>query len=58
LGADETRRFPDAITVDKYDSPAIDIVFDINKELPFLNNNSVDEFHSTYVLEHINERIS
>ena len=42
-----------AIGVDKYHGQGVDIVADIEKGLPFLPDNSVDEISSRHVLEHI-----
>ena len=41
------------ITVDKVDLPNVDIVADMEKGLPFLPDNCVDEIHCRSVLEHI-----
>ena len=42
-----------AIGVDKYQGEAVDIIADIEKGLPFLPDNSVDELSSRHLLEHI-----
>ena len=42
-----------AIGVDKYEGEAVDIIADIEKGLPFLPDNSVDELSSRHLLEHI-----
>ena len=42
-----------AIGVDKYQGEAVDIIADIEKGLPFLPDNSVDELFSRHLLEHI-----
>ena len=53
VGAGLTRRVPSAITIDQLDFETIDIVANINEGIGFLPNESVDEFHSTHVLEHV-----
>jgi len=42
-----------AIGVDKFQGEAVDIIADIEKGLPFLPDNSVDELFSRHLLEHI-----
>ncbi len=41
------------ITIDKVDLPEVDIVADLEENLSFLPDNSVDEIHCRSVLEHI-----
>ncbi len=53
IGCGQKRRLDESITIDKHDSPAVDIVADLNDGLPFLEMETVDEIHSTHFLEHI-----
>ena len=43
----------DRITIDRVDLPNVDIVADLEKGLPFLPDDSVDEIHCRSILEHI-----
>lgn len=52
LGCGEKKR-PGRINVDRLDMPNVDIVADLENGLKFLPDNSVDEIHSTSVLEHV-----
>lgn len=45
----------DRIGIDLVDLAGVDIVADLNLGLPFLPDASVDEIHSSHVLEHIRE---
>ncbi len=53
IGAGERRQVSGAITLDQWDSPAIDIVANLNDGLALFPDNSIDEIHSTHVLEHV-----
>lgn len=53
LGCGQKKLFPDSIAVDSHDSPAIDIVADINLGLGFFKDNSIDRIHAYHFLEHI-----
>ena len=50
-GGQKSRK--DRITVDKIDLPNVDIVADLERGLPFLPDDSVDEIHCRSLLEHI-----
>jgi SAM-dependent methyltransferase len=41
------------IGIDRLDLPGVDIVADLNQGFPFLPDNSVDEIHSSSLLEHL-----
>jgi predicted SAM-dependent methyltransferase len=41
--------------IDQLDLPGVDIVADLNQGLPFLPDNSVDEIHSSSLLEHLSD---
>jgi ubiquinone/menaquinone biosynthesis C-methylase UbiE len=53
IGAGLRRQIEGAITLDQWDSPAIDIVANLNDGLSLFPDNSIDEIHSSHVLEHI-----
>ena len=53
LGPGTIRVIKNAITIDKYDSDATDIVADFEEGLSFLPDNSVDYIYSSHVMEHI-----
>lgn len=55
LGIGEKKTIPNSIAIDYLDFPAVDIVADLNKGLSFLEDNSIDEIHSSHLLEHIDE---
>lgn len=55
LGIGKMKTIPNSIAIDYLDFPAVDIVADLNKGLSFLEDNSVDEIHSSHLLEHIEE---
>lgn len=55
LGIGKSKTIPNSIAIDYLDFPAVDIVADLNKGLSFLQDNSVDEIHSSHLLEHIEE---
>ena len=46
-------KMPGAIGIDIVDLPGVDYVADLENGFPFLPDNSVDEFHSRHVLEHV-----
>ena len=52
LGCGQTRQ-AGVIGIDRFEAESVDIVADIEKGLPFLPDNSVDEVSSRHVLEHI-----
>jgi predicted SAM-dependent methyltransferase len=53
LGIGTMRNIKDAITIDQLDNPAVDIVTDLNKGFPFIEDNSVDAIYSFHFLEHV-----
>ena len=53
LGPGTQRFVKDAVTIDKFDSDAVDIMADFELGLSFLPDNSVDYFYSSHVMEHI-----
>jgi SAM-dependent methyltransferase len=53
LGPGNKRHFKDALTIDRYDSDAVDIIADLELGLSFLPDNSVDLIYSSHVMEHI-----
>ena len=46
-------KHPDAIGIDAFPLPGVDIVTDLEKGLPFIPNDSIDELISVHFLEHI-----
>lgn len=54
LGCGRTRR-PGRIGIDRLDSPAVDIIADVEEGLSFLPENSVDAIHSKSFFEHVND---
>ncbi|MCI0530610.1 MAG: class I SAM-dependent methyltransferase [candidate division Zixibacteria bacterium] len=52
LGCGNTKA-PGSIGIDKLDLPAVDIVTDVERGLPFFPDNSVDQIHSKSFLEHL-----
>ena len=54
LGVGRARSIQNAITIDKLDFPEVDIVADLDKGFPFLEDNSVDEIYSFHFFEHVN----
>jgi predicted SAM-dependent methyltransferase len=49
-----TRRFiKNAITIDKFDSDAVDIVADLEQGLTFIPDNSVSYIYSSHLMEHV-----
>jgi predicted SAM-dependent methyltransferase len=48
-----TEKAAGRIGIDHLDLPGVDIVADLNQGLPFLPDNSVDEIHSSSLLEHL-----
>jgi predicted SAM-dependent methyltransferase len=53
LGPGNFRNNKDALTIDKYDSDAVDIITDLELGLTFLPDNSVDYIYSSHLMEHI-----
>ncbi len=53
LGPGNLRNIKDALTIDKYDSDAVDIIADLELGLSFLPDNSVDYIFSSHLMEHI-----
>lgn len=53
LGPGLARFVKDAITIDKYNGDAVDIVANFEEGLEFLPDNSVDYMYSRHVMEHI-----
>lgn len=53
LGPGNVRYKKDAMTIDKYDSDAVDIIADLELGLAFLPDNSVDYIYSSHLMEHI-----
>lgn len=54
LGCGRTRR-EGRIGIDRLDSPAVDIIADVEEGLAFLPNDSVDAIHSKSFFEHVND---
>jgi len=48
-----TEKTAGRIGIDRLDLPGVDIVADLSHGLPFLPDNSVDEIHSSSLLEHL-----
>lgn len=55
LGCGPAKKISEAITVDMLDIEGVDIVCDLDKGFPFIDNNSVDEVHSFHFLEHVKD---
>lgn len=53
LGCGPQKIFPAAIGIDMIDSPAVDIVADVNQGLKFIPDNSIDKVFSSHFLEHL-----
>lgn len=53
LGPGNIRSVKNAITIDKYNSDAVDIIADFEEGLSFLPENSIDYLYSSHVMEHI-----
>ena len=53
IGPGLKRVMPDALTIDMFDADSVDIICNLNEGLSFFPDNSIDEIHSSHVLEHI-----
>ena len=53
IGCGSAKQVNDAIGIDQIDYPAVDIVCNLEKGLPFLPDNSVDAIYSFHFLEHL-----
>jgi len=53
LGCADRRQRPGAITIDRVDSPAVDVVGDVLEVLATLADGTVDEIYSSHLLEHL-----
>lgn len=53
IGPGLTRVMPTALTIDMFDAESVDVICNLNEGLAFFPDNSIDEIHSSHVLEHI-----
>jgi SAM-dependent methyltransferase len=55
LGCGPSPTIAGAITVDMLDIDGVDLVCDLDRGFPFLEDNSIDEIHSFHFLEHVKD---